>query len=249
MIIYTPKLTQNFLLLRKGGYKLFDSNINIKKSYNFPCKNIDKSINTSKEIVIHDENNIKNKKSEQKIFLKSLTSKTFSKNKVSKFPKLENYKKQLFRKNILSTEKSYLLEDYMRKKELDLINCRNKKSIYEIRKTFFTEDKIKNNDIKRSYFFKPHSFDKNHKFTLMIKDIESNFILLKNKKIKKFKSNLTGDIESEKNSFKDFNEKLGVKNVYFKIDRLFKRINPMFKSNLKFFSNLKYFNTFSVGNN
>ena len=128
MIITTPNITRNYLFLKKGGFKICDLDLILKEKTKFPFKSLVISRNTSKDKKIND------KGQNQKQYL---TSTTFTKNKDSKNSKMENYKKKLFRKNILSSEKNYLLEDYMRKKELDLINFHNKKKISDIRKTFF----------------------------------------------------------------------------------------------------------------
>jgi hypothetical protein len=153
---------------------------------------------------------------------------------------LENYKRKLFRKNVLSSEKNYLLEDYMRKKELDLIKFRNKKTIYDARKTFFTEEKIDNN--RYSYMNRDKLFDRKNKFTLIIKDIESNFILLKDKRNRNLLEFINKEkLKTENNDFKYFNEKLGVKNVFIKPDKLFNKQKTFVKSNLDF---IKYANNY-----
>jgi hypothetical protein len=199
---------------------------------------------TTNEMNINDNNNSNNSNNIQK-YKKSLTSISLNKNNIIKYPKLENYKRKLFRNNVLSSEKNYLLEDYMRKKELDLIKFRNKKTIYDARKTFFTEEKINNN--RYSYMNREHLFDRKNKFTLMIKDIESNFILLKDKRNRKLIEYLkTEKLKTENNDFKDFNEKLGVKNVFIKPDKLFNKQKTFVKSNLDFIKCVNnYFKTFN----
>ena len=245
MIIRTPKLTRNYILLKKGGYRLFDSNdVLIKKENN---KNIPKTISKEIKILIDNKEVDKNSEEKDKIISKSLTTKTINKKSI-KNKKLEDYKKNLFRKNILSTEKNYLLKDYMQKKELDLMSLGGRRTMYEIRKTFFNDDKKKVN--RRNYFYVPNSFDKTTKFTLMIKDIESNFILLKNKKNKRYKTyKMNEGSENLKSSYKDFNEKLGVKNVYFKTENYFNKKNPFHNNKFKFLSLFSGFNKFSTGNN
>ena len=79
----------------------------------------------------------------------------------------------------------------------------------------------------------------------MIKDIQSNYILLKNKKNKKYKDYfLFRKMELEKNSFKDFNDKLGIKKIYIKNDKLFNKNKTFMNGNLNFFRFSNYF-TFS----
>jgi hypothetical protein len=191
---------------------------------------------TTNEMNINDNNNSNNIQK----YKKSLTSISLNKNNIIKYPKLENYKRKLFRNNVLSSEKNYLLEDYMRKKELDLIKFRNKKTIYDARKTFFTEEKINNN--RYSYMNREQLFDRKNKFTLMIKDIESNFILLKDKRNRKLLEYINREkLKTENNDFKDFNEKLGVKNVFIKPDKLFNKQKTFVKTNLDF---IKYANNY-----
>ena len=237
MLIKTPKFTRNYLFLKKGGYKLFD--LNEKMNEKSPSKIMDITQSTTNEMKINDNN-----KNIQK-YKKSLTSTSLNKNNLIKYPKLENYKKNLFRNNVLSSEKNYLLEDYMRKKELDLIKFRNKRTIYDARKTFFTEEKVNNN--RYSYMNREQLFDKKNKFTLMIKDIESNFILLKDKRNRKLIEYLKSEkLNTENNDFQDFNEKLGVKNVYIKPDKLFSKRKTFIKSNLDFIKCANdYFKTFN----
>ena len=253
MIIKTQNDTKNFLLLRKGGFRLFDINSGIKTK-NFSVKTFDINQDTSKEIKITEKTNQNfnksksNEKTNHQNFVLSKISSTYSKVNNNK-NKYGNYKRYLFRKNILSTEKNYLLEDYMRKKELDLMKDIRKKTFYEARKTFFSEKTF--NERKGGYFNKENSFDRTNKFTLMIKDIESNFILLKNKRNKKYKEYLLKEkIQSEKNSYKDLNEKLNAKNVFLKANKLFKNknknknINIFTNKKLKFLSCADFFNTY-----
>jgi len=240
MLIKTPKFTRNYLFLKKGGYKLFDLNEKMNEKSLFKSMAITQS--TSNELNFNDNNNIPKYK-------KSLTSTSLNKNNTIKYPKLENYKKNLFRKNVLSSEKNYLLEDYMRKKELNLIKFRNKKTIYDARKAFFTEEKAKDN--RYSYMGKEQLFDRKNKFTLMIKDIESNFILLKDNRNRKLIEYLKREkLKTENNDFQDFNEKLGVKNVYVKPDKLFNKQKTFVKNNIDFIKYVNdYFKTFKSNDN
>ena len=249
MIIKTQNNTKNFLLLRKGGFRLFDINSG-NKTKNFSVKNLDINHDTSKENKIQENTNQNftksksNEKANHKNFVLSKISSTYSKENNNK-DKYDNYKKYLFRKNILSTEKNFLLEDYMRKKELDLMNDVRKKTFYEARKTFFSERNF--NERKSGYFNKENSFERKKKFTLMIKDIESNFILLKNKRNKKYKEYLLKEkMQPEKNSFKDLNEILNAKNVFLRANKLFKNKTKITFTNkkLKFLSCADFFNTY-----
>ena len=251
MIIKTPNYTKNFLLLRKGGFRLFDLNSGTK-SKNFSVKNLQINPETSKEIKITENRkqnfSKSNEKTNNKNFVTSKISSTYSKINNNK-NRYDKYKKYLYRKNILSTEKNYLLEDYMRKKEIDLMNDVRKKTFYEARKTFFSDKNF--NGRKTGYFSTENSFDRKKKFTLMVKDIETNFILLKNKKIKKYKEYLLKEkekenIQSGKNSFKDLNEKLNVRNVFLKANKLLKnKTKSSFTSkNLMFLNCVEYFNTY-----
>lgn len=237
MIITTPKLTRNYLFLKKGGYKVCDLDLLLKDKIKSPFKSLVISRNTSKDIKIND--NSQNQK-------QYLTSTTFIKSSTSKNPKMENYKKKLFRKNILSSEKNYLLEDYMRKKELDLANFHNKTKISDIRKTFFSEEKA--DEDRYSYIKRDKFFNRKNKFTLMVKDIESNFILLKDKRSRKIKDFLLREkLESEKTKFQNFNDKLGVKSVFLKTEKVFNKHKTFSKKNLDFIKTVNnYFNAYNA---
>ena len=240
MIITTPNITRNYLFLKKGGFKICDLDLILKEKTKFPFKSLVMSRNTSKDTKIND------KGQNQKQYL---TSTTFIKNKDSKNAKMENYKKKLFRKNILSSEKNYLLEDYMRKKELDLINFHNKKKMSDIRKTFFSEEKA--DEDRYSYIKREKFFNRKNKFTLMVKDIESNFILLKDKRSRKIKDFLLKEkLESEKTKFQNFNDKLGVKSVFLKTEKIFNKHKTFSKKNIDFIKTVNnYFNTFNATEN
>ena len=240
MIITTPNITRNYLFLKKGGFKICDLDLILKEKTKFPFKSLVISRNISKDTKIND------KGQNQKHYL---TSTTFTKNKDSKNSKMENYKKKLFRKNILSSEKNYLLEDYMRKKELDLINFHNKKKISDIRKTFFSEEKA--DEDRYSYIKRDKFFNRKNKFTLMVKDIESNFILLKDKRNRKIKDFILKEkLESEKSKFQNFNDKLGVKSVFLKTEKIFNKYKTFSKKNVDFIKTVNnYFNTFNATEN
>jgi hypothetical protein len=148
---------------------------------------------------------------------------------------------------MLSIDKNVLLEDYMKKKELKLLKDKNKKNLYEARKTFFTDDTI--NDNRTSFYYKEKSFDKNNKYSLMIKDINSNYILFKNKnKNKNKEEELFQKLENERKKFKDFNKKFGIRNVYLKTDRVFNKNKTFMNNNCNFLSGVNYLNSFRSTN-
>ena len=149
------------------------------------------------------------------------------------------------RQKIVSSEKDYLLENYMKHKEIEIIKNRNIKTVYDAKKNFFTDNHI--NDNRTSYFYKEKLFDDKKKFPLMIKDIQSNYILLKNKRYKKYKDYLLlKKIEAEKNNFKDFNEKLGIRNINIKSDKLIKKNNTYVNKNFNIINCVNnYLKTFS----
>ena len=240
MIITTPKLTRNYLFLKKGGYKICDLDLLLKEKVKSPFKSLVVSRNKAKEIKINDKGQTHNQ---------YLTSTTFTKNNASKNLRVDNYKKKLFRKNVLSSEKNYLLEDYMRKKELDLINFHNKTKISDIRKTFFSEEKV--DEDRYSYIKRDKFFNRKNKFTLMIKDIESNFILLKDKRNRKIKDFLLKEkLKSEKSKFQNFNDKLGVKSVFLKTEKVFNKHKTFSKKNYDFIKCVNdYFNTLNANQN
>ena len=226
MFINSQKSIKNYLLLKKGGFRLFNTQ---KRKKNINSKSQIKKISISvsnpskaRPILDTDIEKIKKVKKDNK---KTEIINTFSNKSINKFnltkyiPRISEYKKRLYIKNIASTEKEYLLQDYMMHKEIDLIKNSNIKTVYDARKTFFSDKQI--NDNRTSYFYKEKLFDEKKKFPLMIKDIQSNLILLKNKRYKKYINYLMLEKnETEKNNYKDFNEKLGVKNIYIKSDKL-----------------------------
>ena len=249
MLINSQKSTKNFLLLKKGGLRLFNTcKRNTKLNSKSRIKKIAKSVyNPSKRrpIIDTDVEEIKkdNKKNE---IINSFSNKSMNIFNLKKYmPKINEYKKRLYIKNIVSTEKEYLLQDYMKHKEIDLIKNNNIKTVYDARKTFFSDNQI--NDNRTSYFYKEKLFDEKKKFPLMIKDIQSNYILLKNKRYKQFKNFLLflEKKEDEKNNFKDFNEKLGVKYVYIKNDKLIKNNKTFMNNKFNLFTCENYLKSFS----
>ena len=250
MFINSQKSTKNYLLLKKGGFRLFNtykkrkslsSNTEINKvtlsTYN-PSKGRPIINGTCREEIKKD-----NKKKE---IINTFSNISYNKFNLTKYiPKISEYKKRLYLKKIVSTEKDYLLENYMKHKEIEIIKNRNIKTVYDARKTFFTDNQI--NDNRTSYFYKEKLFDDKKKFPLMIKDIQSNYILLKNKKYKKYKDYLLlKKIEEEKNKFKDFNEKLGIKNINIKSDKLIKKNNTYVNRNFNIFNCVNnYLKTFN----
>ena len=171
----------------------------------------------------------------------------YNKTKVSTINNI-NKKKKLFLENMISTEKKYFLEDYIRKKEAKMINDKNKKS-YNLRKTFFSEEKI--DTCRTSYFNKDiiNYNNKKDKVPIMVKDIEANIILMKKNRNEKYKEYLKKKLELdliENNKYyTDFNDKLGVKNVYIKTDVFYKKKKGFLNYNTNYF-NIKDFKTFNL---
>ena len=194
MLIETPKKSRNILILSKNGIRLCELNKEEPKKIN----------NDNLPSIIGKINR-------NKIY------KTMDINKDSK---IKEWKKKLFLNNILSTEKNYFLKDYIRKKETELIQDKNK-DVNKLKKIFFNEEKI--DDCRTSYFNKDvyNYNNKKEKIPIMVKDIEANLLLYKKNKNKRFKHYLKKQLEfdlHEKKYYSDFNDKLGVKNVYIKTD-------------------------------
>ena len=199
MIIETPKITRNIIFVRKNGLSLCELNKEETK------KN---KINILPNISLESKE-------------KSEFSRSIEINKGSQGKNLMDKKKNLFLNNVLSTEKNYFLKDYIRQKEIKIIKEKNKNK-HQARKTFFSEKKIDN--CRTSYFNKEinnYNTANNNRVTLMIKDIEADLLIMKKKRNEKFKEYLKKELKWDlyKNKyFVDFNEKLGVKNVYMKTD-------------------------------
>ena len=194
MLIETPKKSRNILILSKNGIRLCELNKEEPKKIN--------NDNLPSIIGMINRNKI---------------YKTMDINKDSK---IKEWKKKLFLNNILSTEKNYFLKDYIRKKETELIQDKNK-DVNKLKKIFFNEEKI--DDCRTSYFNKDvyNYNNKKEKIPIMVKDIEANLLLYKKNKNKRFKYYLKKQLEfdlHEKKYYSDFNDKLGVKNVYIKTD-------------------------------
>ena len=197
MLIETKEKTRNILILRKNGLRLYE-------------------LNKDRPIKINDDNfpNIIPILNGNKI------SKTMDINKSPTIKYIKERKKKLFLNNVISTEKNYFLKDYIRKKETELLQNKNKDK-NKFKKIFFSDEKI--DDCRTTYFSKDidnHSIKK-EKIPIMIKDIDTNLLLFKKSKNKKYKHYLKKKFEfdlHEKKYFSDFNEKLGVKNVYMKTD-------------------------------
>ena len=98
MLIETKEKTRNILILRKNGLRLYELN------KDRPIKNNDD--NLPNIIPILNGNKI---------------SKTMDINKSNKIKDIKERKKKLFLNNVISTEKKYFLEDYIRKKEIELV--------------------------------------------------------------------------------------------------------------------------------
>ena len=250
MLINSQKSTKNYLLLKKGGFRLFNT-CNKRKSLssNFEIHKITLSTcNPSKERpIINDTGKEETKKDNKKNeIINTFSNISYNKFNLTKYiPKIDEYKKRLYLKKIVSSEKDYLLENYMKHKEIEIIKNRNIKTVYDAKKNFFTDNRI--NDNRTSYFYKEKLFDDKKKFPLMIKDIQSNYILLKNKRYKKYKDYLLlKKIEAEKNNFKDFNEKLGIRNINIKSDKLIKKNNTYVNKNFNIINCVNnYLKTFS----
>ena len=194
MLIETPKKSRNILILSKNGIRLCELNKEEPKKIN--------NDNLPSIIGMINRNKI---------------YKTMDINKDSK---IKEWKKKLFLNNILSTEKNYFLKDYIRKKETELIQDKNK-DVNKLKKIFFNEEKI--DESRTSYFNKDvyNYNNKKEKIPIMVKDIEANLLLYKKNKNKRFKHYLKKQLEfdlHEKKYYSDFNDKLGVKNVYIKTD-------------------------------
>ena len=207
MIIETPKYKRNIIFIRKNGFGLYE----FKKEQ--PKNNNNNIINILPNI------SIKNKDKKE-------TSKTMDINKSSKVKKIIEKKKDLFLNNVLSTEKDYFLKDYIKQKEIKILKDKNKNK-YQARKTFFSEKKIDN--CRTSYFNKEvsnYKYNNDKQRSLLIKDIEADLLLMKKKRNERYKEYLKKQLKLdlyENRYFVDFNEKLGVKNVYMKTNIFYKR--------------------------
>ena len=197
MFIETKNKTRNILILSKNGLRLYELNKDEpKKIKNENLPNILRIFNENKKY------------------------KTMNISKTPKIKDIKEKKKKLFLNNILSTEKNYFLKDYIRKKDIELLQDKNKRNnIY--RKMYFSEEKI--DDCRTSYFNKDISNhnNKKEKVPLMVKDIDTNLLLFKKGQNKKFKNYLKIKLDfdlHENKYYSDFNDRLGVKNVYIKSD-------------------------------
>ena len=250
MNIRTAKFNRNYLLTSKDGFKLYEL---FSKNINKPPKKSFQKITLSTNCIskfnkIIDYDKEDNKKPQKANSNYTIYSNSVMQSNISKFlPKLKEYKKRLYLKNVLSTDKNYLLEDYMKKKELKVMKDKNIKTIYDAKKMFFNDDQI--NDDRTSFYYKEKSFDKNNKYHLMIKDIQSNFILLKNKNKKKYKQlYLLKQLANEKQKFKDINEKFGMRNIFFKTDKLINKNKTFMKNDYNLINFMKYLNSIRLEN-
>ena len=225
MIIESKNITKNIIFLRKNGFRLYELDVEKPKKYikkNLPYLTI----------LAKDRKEI---------------SKTLDVNKSSKKEKLfKEKRKNLFLNNIISTEKNYFLKDYMKRKEVEIIN--NKiNDRYQARKTFFSEKRVDN---CRTCYFSKDITDNNirtKKVPIVIKDIEGSLILMKKKRNEMYKKYLKEKLRLdlyENKYFTDFNEKLGIKKVNIKTDNLVKEQKGFMNNNSNFFS-LKDFKEFT----
>ena len=97
MIIKSPKYTRNFLLLKKGGFKLFQSNKSQKNNLS-PNYKTTISYKEGRTNIYND----KEEKNKNILNTFSYTSKSMHHNSPKNLPKLNEYKKCLFLKNIIS---------------------------------------------------------------------------------------------------------------------------------------------------
>jgi hypothetical protein len=255
MIIQTSKFKRNYLLTSKNGFKLYELNSKKINNHQNPNKSAQKLtistqwISKSNQIIDVDKEDSKIPQKTNSNYSNYLTyaNSTMKSNMSKLLPKIKEYKKRFYLHNVLSTEKNYLLEDYMKKKELKLMHNKNIKTIYDAKKTFFNEDKI--DDDRTSFYCKEKSFDKTNKYHLMIKDIQSNFVLLKNKNKNKYKQyHLLNKIINEKQNFKDFNEKFGMRNIYIKTDKILNKNKTFMNNNFTFVNFMKYLNAIRLKN-
>lgn len=226
MIIETPKTSRDFILLRKGGDKLYK--IKLKKEFKFPkiqvsYKNIiikKNQINSNTNI--NNNNNIstlenKNNSDSKKIKSNLIKSKLL----FYSTPKDENNKrKNIFIKKNLNDDKNFLIQDYIRSSELSKTS---NKCIHR---------KIISNEIERNSYINNYVNilrEKNRKFPLLKKDIHSNFILYENEKKNIYKKMNKTEIKIP--DYRDLNEKLGTRFVNFKSENYFgkPKKNPFFQ--------------------
>ena len=221
MLIETKNKIRNILILRKNGLRLYElkkDEPKIIKNENLP--NIVRMIN---------ENN---------------KYKTMNMSKTAK--DIKEKKKKLFLNDILSTEKNYFLKDYIRKKDIELLQDKTKSNnLY--RKMFFSEEKI--DDCRTSYFNKDiyNHNNKKEKIPLMVKDIDTNLLLFKKSKNKKFKNFLKTKLEFDLHQnkyYSDFNDRLGIKNIYMKSDIFSNKKRRFFIYNTDYYTP-KDFKTFN----
>ena len=217
MIIESKNITKNIIFLRKNGFRLYE--LDVEKPKKYVKKNL-----PYLTILAKDRKEI---------------SKTLDVNKSSKKEKLfKEKRKNLFLNNIISTEKNYFLKDYMKRKEVEIIN--NKiNDRYQARKTFFSEKRVDN--CRTSYFSKDITDNniRTKKVPIVIKDIEGSLILMKKKRNEMYKKYLKEKLRLdlyENKYFIDFNEKLGIKKVNIKTNNLVKEQKGFMNNNSNFFS-------------
>lgn len=239
MIIKNSKSSRDFIITKKGGFKLYPLHIQKTQDTNnsnhfiseyestYNSSNAPKSttyinINISKKN--HSFSNMKafNEINNKNIFDdKGFRQKSFDKlkNVNDKKKKEINKRLEFIKKNML-TNKDFIAEDYVRYQDL-------KKNIKEFTHINYNKSGIINN-----------------KFPLMLKDIKSCEILYNNSKNKKQFRKSIQITEPE-----DVNEKItGAKKVFLKTNFTDNRKN-LWKSNLVKYSCYNYFKVFCLANN
>lgn len=238
MLIQSSKSSKDFIITKKGGFKLYPLHIQTTPDYNSsnnfisdyettynssnaPKSTIYTNINISKKN--HTFSNMKtfNENTNKSIF----DDKGFRQKPLNKLKNLNNKKKEInkrldfIKKNMLNN-KDFVCEDYVRYQDLT------------------------RNDKKFNHTNYNKSSSTKNKFPLLLKDIKSNEILYNNIKNKKKFRKSVERVEPE-----DVNEKImGVKNVFLRTNFDQSRKN-LWKINLFKYSCYSYFKAFCSVNN
>lgn len=250
MIINSLKSFKNYILLRKGGDKLYKAYSQI---YNDPSaeevsKTCYNSNNNNTNYSIKTRNNTKSKstqktdfytKSNFSNFNNNLIKSTLSLTKDSSVPKKTILiKKNIFMKTKLKDNKKFLVEDFIRSTELskESTKCKHRRLVsYEID--------------RNSYITNYWRFlrDKTIKYPVLKKDVESSLIFYNNEKIRTFYQNRnTSYFDKERtkeiDNNEDLNNKIGPKHVYIKTQNIIGLTNK--KKVIKFDGDNRYFKSF-----